>query len=138
MSFLQKWQEKKVVGLRLLFHKWFNPRLFKVVQSFIICKIIKISHTCMLRFQVFNTQITARNVLTNVKKMVYQTIGVGSLGPPGIIARLLSSVRKNLNQKYSRLRCLLRVKGLVICLYLGWSGSTLLITKHILKVGSKS
>ena len=42
----------------------------------------------------------ARNVLTNVKKMVYQTIGVGSLGPPGIIARLLSSVRKNLNTFY--------------------------------------
>ena len=38
-------------------------------------------------------------------------------------------------QKYSRLRCLLRVKGLVICFYLGWSGSTLLITKHIIKVG---
>ena len=31
-------------------------------------------------------------------------------------------------QKYSKLRCLLRVKGLVICFYLGWSGSTLLIT----------
>ena len=28
-------------------------------------------------------------------------------------------------QKYSRLRCLLRVKGLVICFYLGWSGSIL-------------
>ena len=42
------------------------------------------------------------------------------------------------NQKYSRLRCLLRVKGLVICFYLGWSGSTLVITKHVIKVGSKS
>ena len=41
-------------------------------------------------------------------------------------------------QKYSRLRCLLHGKGLVICFYLGWSGSTLLITKHIIKVGSKS
>ena len=36
-------------------------------------------------------------------------------------------------QEYSRLRCLLRVKGLVICFYLGWSGSTLLITEHIIK-----
>ena len=26
-----------------------------------------------------------------------------------------------LEQKYSRLRCLLRVKGLVFCFYLGWS-----------------
>ena len=42
-----------------------------------------------------------------------------------------------LPQKYSRLRCLLRVKGLVICFHLGWSGSTLLITKHIIKVGSQ-
>ena len=32
-------------------------------------------------------------------------------------------------QKYSRLRCLLRVKGLVIGCYLGWSGHTLLIRK---------
>ena len=40
------------------------------------------------------------------------------------------------NQKYSRLRCLLRVKGLVVGFYLGWSGHTLLIRK--IKVGSKS
>ena len=32
-------------------------------------------------------------------------------------------------QKYSRLRCLLHVKGLVIGFYLGWSGHTLLIRK---------
>ena len=32
-------------------------------------------------------------------------------------------------QKYSRLRCLLRIKGLVIGFYLGWSGHTLLIRK---------
>ena len=37
-------------------------------------------------------------------------------------------------QKYSRLRCLLCVKGLVICFYLGLSGSTLLITKHIIRL----
>ena len=29
------------------------------------------------------------------------------------------------SQKYSRLRCLLHVKGLVICFYFGWSGSIL-------------
>ena len=33
------------------------------------------------------------------------------------------------DQKYSRLRCLLHVKGLVIGFYLGWSGHTLLIRK---------
>ena len=44
----------------------------------------------------------------------------------------------SLGQKYRILRCLLRVKGLVICFYLGWFGSTLLITKHIIKLGSKS
>jgi len=42
------------------------------------------------------------------------------------------------NQKYSRLRCLLRVKGLVICFYLGWSGSILQFRQNIIKVGSKS
>ena len=41
-------------------------------------------------------------------------------------------------QKYSRLRCLLRVKGLVICFYLRWSGSTLQFRQNIIKVGSKS
>ena len=41
-------------------------------------------------------------------------------------------------QKYSRLRCLLRVKGLVICFYLGWSGSILQFKQSIIKVGSKS
>ena len=48
------------------------------------------------------------------------------------------SVKQYPYQKYSRLRCLLRVTGLLICFYLGWSGSTLLITKHVIKVGSKS
>jgi len=41
-------------------------------------------------------------------------------------------------QKYSRLRCLLRVKCLVICFYLGWSGSILQFRQSIIKVGSKS
>ena len=42
------------------------------------------------------------------------------------------------SQKYSRLRCLLRVTGLVICFYLGWSGSILQFRQNIIKVGSKS
>ena len=41
-------------------------------------------------------------------------------------------------QNYSRLRCLLRVKGLVILFYLGWSGSILQIRINKMKVGSKS
>ena len=40
-------------------------------------------------------------------------------------------------QKYSRLRCLLLVKCLVICFYLGWSGSILQIRTYMIKVGSK-
>ena len=36
---------------------------------------------------------------------------------------------KRYGQKYSRLRCLLRVKGLVIGFYLGWSGSILWFRK---------
>ena len=42
-----------------------------------------------------------------------------------------------MSQKYSRLRWLLCVKGLVICLYLGWSGSILQFRQNIIKVGSK-
>ena len=34
-------------------------------------------------------------------------------------------ITKFYTQKYSRLRCLLHIKGLVICFYLGWSGSIL-------------
>ena len=41
-------------------------------------------------------------------------------------------------QKYSRLRCLLRVKGLVICFYLGWSGSILQFKQNMIKVGCSS
>ena len=48
------------------------------------------------------------------------------------------SISHNTTQKYSRLRCLLRVKGLVICFYLGWSGSILQFRQNIIKVGSKS
>ena len=49
------------------------------------------------------------------------------------VSSLACELEVNLNlvytQKYSRLRCLLRVKGLVIGFYLGWSGHTLLIRK---------
>ena len=42
------------------------------------------------------------------------------------------------SQKYSRLRCLGCVKGLVICFYLGWSGSIIQFRQDTIKVGSKS
>ena len=42
------------------------------------------------------------------------------------------------DRKYSRLRCLLCVKGLVIYVYLGWSGSILQFRQNVIKVGSKS
>ena len=42
------------------------------------------------------------------------------------------------DQKYSRLRCLLCVKGLVTCFYLGWSGSVLHFRQNIIKLGSNS
>ena len=45
---------------------------------------------------------------------------------------------KTLGQKYSILRCLLHVKGLVICFYLGWSDRVLQIRTNMIKVGSKS
>ena len=45
---------------------------------------------------------------------------------------------KIIHNIYSRLRCLLCVKGLVICFYLGWSGSILQFRQNIIKVGSKS
>ena len=41
-------------------------------------------------------------------------------------------------QKYGQLRYQLRVKGLVICLFLGCSGSILQIRTNMIKVGSKS
>ena len=47
-------------------------------------------------------------------------------------------LQHSLRQKYSRLKCLLRVKGLEICFYLGWSGSILQFRQNIIKVGSKS
>ena len=46
--------------------------------------------------------------------------------------------RDSRRQKYNRLRCLLLVKGLVICFYLGWAGNTLPIRTNIIKVGSMS
>ena len=41
-------------------------------------------------------------------------------------------------QKYIRLRCLLRVKGLVIWFFLDWSGSIFQFRQSIIKVVSKS
>ena len=41
-------------------------------------------------------------------------------------------------KKYSRLRYMFRVKGLVICLYLGRSGSIFQFRQNMIKVGSKS
>ena len=50
----------------------------------------------------------------------------------------ISFMGQGQGQKYSRLRCLLRVKGLVIFFYLGLSGSILQFRQNIIKVGSKS
>ena len=44
----------------------------------------------------------------------------------------------NTHSKYSRLSCLLPVKGLVFCFYFDRSGSNLQIRQNIIKVGSKS
>ena len=52
--------------------------------------------------------------------------------------RFVTSIGNTGNQKYSRLRCLWRVKGLVTCIYLGWSGSILLFRQNTIKVGSMS
>ena len=54
------------------------------------------------------------------------------------LSDLVFSKGKQFFQKYSRLRCLLRVKGLAICFCLGWSGSILQFRQNIIKVGSKS
>ena len=49
------------------------------------------------------------------------------LASAGDIFELGKSPQKirGISKKYSRLRCLLRVKGLVIYFYLGWAGSIL-------------
>ena len=49
-----------------------------------------------------------------------------------------STFAQHHKQKYSRLRCLLLVKVLVICFYLGWSGSILHFRQDMIKVGLKS
>ena len=55
-----------------------------------------------------------------------------------VLPVILSFLTNGRRQKYSRLRCLLRVKGLVNCFYLGWAGSILQFRQNITKVGSKS
>ena len=56
---------------------------------------------------------------------------VGCILKPNFSSRFTARRTRNWNyilsytQKYSRLRCLLHVKGLVFCFYLGWSGSIL-------------
>jgi hypothetical protein len=45
---------------------------------------------------------------------------------------------KGLLPKIQQTKMLVTCQGLVIGFYLGWSGSTLLITKHIIKVGTNS
>ena len=54
-----------------------------------------------------------------------------------IVIKVVNLTWNNFNQKCSRLRYLLLVKGLVICLLLGWSGSTLQIRNNVIQVGSK-
>ena len=56
-----------------------------------------------------------------------------------VISLQWNNFQNSYEQKYSRLRCLLRVKGLVNCFYLGRrSGSILQFRQNIIKVGSKS
>ena len=55
-----------------------------------------------------------------------------------ILSALSCPAAFTFDQKYSRLRCLFRVKGLVFCFYLGWSGSILQFRQNIIKIGSNS
>ena len=64
-----------------------------------------------------NIQVVSKDAFFKSKKLL----------PDGLDLLYLADSLKI--QKYSRLRCLLRVKGLVIGFYLGWSGHTLLIRK---------
>ena len=70
-----------------------------------------------------------------------KSLNIISLFPQIYMSYFLQKPVGNLDsskQKYSRLRCLLLVKGLVICFCLGWSGSILQFRQNIIKVGSKS
>ena len=69
----------------------------------------------------------------HIKQIINSALGC--FGQSGLQRKKNPNCHK---QKYSRLRCVLRVKGLVICFYLGWSGSTLQFRQNIIKVGSKS
>ena len=80
---------------------------------------------------------------TIIYQIIYHSLNLIYL--PWILEYVLSNSSMRIlfkihikKQKYSRLRCLLRVKGLVICFYLGWSGSILQFRQSIKKVGSKS
>ena len=108
-------------SIGLFFSKWnwistlfkYTVGLFWYVVGFIYCLISGWPiHNCIWQLRFFTQQ--------------------------GSLIRKPVGKKETYLQKYSRLRCLLHVKVLMICFYLGWSGSTLLITKNIIKVGSKS
>ena len=83
-----------------------------------------------------------------LQALAHAVLGIGLLAWLGNVSHRLTRIDKivaswltkikSYTQKYSRLRCLLRVKGLVICFYLGWSVSILQFRQNIIKVDSKS
>ena len=121
-----------------------------VTQHFYFIRHLTLSNTCergpgratkkklRCKFSLFiQWKITnhALNILTFVSEQIAKTkILQNHVGPNiGRYDMCLDLVNNSKNdisrQKYSRLRCLLRVKGLVICFYLGWSGSILRFRK---------
>ena len=70
-------------------------------------------------------KLSMKNLVQNLKEITNTIV-------------LKKSMSDDYYQKYSRLRCFLCVKGLVICFYLGSSGSILQFRQNIIKVGSKS
>ena len=68
----------------------------------------------------------------------FRTVSVPLICRKSYVFRTLCQLDSTHRQKYSRLRCLLRVKGLVFCFYFGWSTSVLQFRQNLIKGGSKS
>ena len=100
--------------------------LSKVVQSFFQLPSIEKCSEDSLLDQIFF------HLLKNYLKM--------ALSQRGWLKFKIQISTYTYTQKYSKLRCLLGVKGLLVCFYLGWCwcAGILYFRQNIIKVGSKS
>ena len=103
---------------------YFTNEIIEFSSPWLLHRLLEMK--CVQKKENSSRDLLMHHLSSHFLKVVFSALKLFAVLADFPIVRLISFAWAFiLNQKYSRLRCLLRVKGLAICFYLVWSGSIL-------------